>query len=221
MNSTFDSLIIGTKIEIIKSNDEEEISYSSQVLDIIEPNEMIISGPIKQNNLVFLHKGEKIGISYNVQDRGKYYFIAKVLSRNHSSIYTLKVRRISEIKSIQQRNFYRLSTTLSVNIKHLSTKDDNNENLSEICQAKDISGGGMKLYCNCEYKVGDEISCAFEIGESLLESKALVVRVDGIDSFNFKYSIGISFLDMREENRDLIIKYIFEKQRILRLKGLI
>lgn len=220
MNSTFNSLIVGTKIEILKVNDEEEISYPSQVLDIIETKELVISGPIKQNNLVFIHKGEKIGISYNVENKGKHYFIAKVLSRNYSSIYSLKIRRISEIEKFQQRGFYRLLITLSIDKEVLFSKDPNVENLSEVCEAKDISGGGMKIYCNYAHKVGDKIICSFKLGDSLIKLKASVVRVEEIDSFNYKFSIGVSFLDIDELSRDIIIKYIFEKERIFRLKGL-
>jgi c-di-GMP-binding flagellar brake protein YcgR len=218
---TFDSLNIGAKIEIIKINDKEEISYPSQVLDIIKPKELIISGPIKQNNLVFIHKDEHIRVSYNVENKGNYYFTAKVLSRNYSSIYTLHIKKISEINKIQLRNHYRLLTTLSVYKEHLTVEGDNVETLIETCDTKDISGGGMKLYCNYEHKVRDEIICSFKIGDHLIKSKALVVRTEEINSFNYRFSIGVSFLEMREEDREVIIKYIFEKQRILRLKGLI
>lgn len=221
MNFTFGSLPVGSKIDILKSNVDDEISYPSQVLDIIEPKEWIISGPIKQNSLVFIHKGENIGITYNIKNKGKHYFIAKVLSRSFSTIYALKIRRISEIEIIQQRNYYRFLATIEVNKEHTRTINGNIETLSEICESKDISGGGMKLFCNYEHKVGDEIICSFKIGDSLINTRALVVRVEDVDSFNYKFSIGISFLDIKEEGRDLIIKYIFEKQRILRLKGLI
>ncbi len=217
MSSAFDYLDVGSKIEITILNNEDEISYPSQVLDIIKPKDLIISGPIKQNNLVFLHKNEDIRISYNVKNKGNYYFTAKILSRNYSSIYTLKVRRVSDIMKIQLRNHYRLLTTLSVYKKYMSDEEEN----VETCETKDISGGGMKLYCNYKHKVGDELICSFKIGDYLIESKALVVRVEEIDSFNYKYSIGVSFLDMNDEDREVIIKYIFEKQRLLRLKGLI
>lgn len=221
MISTFDSLTVGTKIEILKSTGDEENSYPSQILDIIGPRELIISGPIKQNNLVFIHKGEEIEVLYNVENKGKHYFTAKVLSRNYSSVYALKIQRISEVNNIQQRNYYRLLTTLKVNKEYLIRKGDNIENLSETCESKDISGGGMKLYCNYKHKIGDELICSFNIGDFLLKSKALVVRVEEVNSLNYKFSIGVSFLEISEENRDVIIKYIFEKQRTLRLKGLI
>ncbi|MBU5254775.1 flagellar brake protein [Tissierella praeacuta] len=221
MDFDFKFLSIGTKIDIIRVRGDKEISYPSQVLDIVDSQELIISGPIKQNNLVFIHNGEEIDICYNVENIGKHYFIAKVLSRNNSPVYSLKVSRISEVRKIQQRNYYRLLTALSVDKEHSIIKGNDFEILVEHCETNNISGGGMKLYCNYEHKVGDEIICSLKIGDSFVRTKALVVRVEETNSFNYRFSIGISFSEIKEEDRDLIIKYIFEQQRILRLKGLI
>ncbi|WP_353095289.1 flagellar brake protein [Tissierella praeacuta] len=220
MGSDFKFLNIGTKIEITRLKDNEEV-YPSQVLDIIETGELIISGPIKQNNLVFIHNDEEIEICYNVENMGRHYFLAKVLSRNNSPIYALRLLRISETRNIQQRNYYRLLETLSVDKEHSIVKGDNIEVIVESCETINISGGGMKLYCNYEHEVDDEVVCSLKIGDSVIKSKALVVRSEEIESLNYKFSIGVSFIEINEEDRDLIIKYIFERQRILRLKGLI
>lgn len=221
MSSMFGVLEVGTKIDIIKLNDVDVTLYPSQVLDIIKPKELIISGPIKKSELVILHKDEEIKISYNVENKGNYYFIAKILSRDYSSVYTLKIRRVSDINKIQLRNYYRLPITLDVNKEYLLSQDDKIDKLIETCECKDISGGGMKLYCNYEHKIGDKITCLFRIGDSPIEAKGLITRVEETNSLNYKYGIGVSFLEIKEEKRDIIIKYIFEQQRILRLKGMI
>lgn len=221
MGSTFDILDIGTKIELIKLDDEEEIGYPSQALDIIQPEELIVSGPIKKNNLIFMHKGEKIKVVYNVEDKGMHYFIAEIMSRNYSPIYSLKLKKVSEIKKKQLRKYYRLLTMLKMDKKYVTVKNCIEETLNEECRISDISGGGMKLYCNYEHDLGDEIVCLFKIQDYSIKVKALVVRIEEIDSFNYKYSIGVSFLDINEEIRDVIIKYIFEQQRILRVRGMI
>lgn len=221
MGLTLDILEIGTKIELFKLDDEEEVGYPSQALDIIQPEELIVSGPIKKNNLVFMHKGEKIKVVYNVENIGMHYFIAEVMSRNYSPIYSLKLKRVSDIKKKQLRKYYRLLSMLKVDKKNIIMKNGLEETLHEACRISDISGGGMKLSCNYKHNLGDEIDCLFEIQDNLVEIKALIVRVEELDSFNFKYSIGVSFLEIKEETRDIIIKYIFEQQRILRVRGLI
>ena len=220
MNSRADYLDIGTKIDIIKPHNESLV-YPSQVLDILESNEIIISGPIKQSNLVLLHKNEEIYISYSVENRGKYFFTAKILNRNFSTIYTLTIERVSEIGRIQLRNYYRLLATLSVSKEHLIIQGNEEEKFYEPCETKDISGGGMKLNCNYKHKEGDEVTCFFMLNGATINAKCKVVRVEELDSNNYKYSIGIKFLEIENEVRDEIVRYIFEQQRILRLKGLI
>lgn len=221
MGLALDILNIGTKLELIKLDDDEEIGYPSQTLDIIKPEELIVSGPIKKNNLIFMHKGDKIKVVYNVEDRGMHYFIAEIVSRNYSPIYSLRLKKVSEIKKKQLRRYYRLLTTLKMNKRYITTNNGIEETLNEECRISDISGGGMKLYCNFEHNLGDEIVCLFKIQDYSIEIKASILRIQELDSFNYKYSIGVSFLEINEEIRDIIIKYIFEQQRILRVKGLI
>lgn len=220
MESIFEFLKVGMKIDI-SINDDNKTFYPSQVLEVIEPDELIISGPIKKTQLVLLHIDEEVDVSYFVENRGRYSFTAKVVSRNLSKIYSLRIKATSSIDKIQLRNYFRIPVTLDV-IKHFNTRDNgDNETHKEKCEAKDISGGGMKLYCNYKQEVGDEIQLKFKIKDSIIEAKAKVVRIGESSSLNYKYSIGVSYTEISESYRDLIVKFVFEQQRILRLKGLI
>ncbi|MDR7856249.1 flagellar brake protein [Tissierella sp.] len=221
MEFAADDLKIGTKIELIKSYKNHEIAYPSQILDSIESDILIVSGPLKNNNLVFLHKGDSIKVVYNVKEKGIHYFNAKVMSRSYTSIYTIKLKKISEIKKLQLRKYFRLPYSIKVNKDFEIIENDISEILSEECKTINISGGGMELFCNYDHVLGDEVHCSFTIHDSLITVRAVVVRINQIDSLNFKYSLGVSFKDIEEGIRDNIIKYIFEQERILRLKGLV
>jgi c-di-GMP-binding flagellar brake protein YcgR len=220
MKSKDCSLNIGMKLEIEVSKNNEETTYPSQLLDIKNCEEFLISGPIVKNNLILLHKGEKINISYNVKDKGKHYFSAEIISRNHTKIYTLQTKKISSIKNIQQRKYYRLLTNIKV-LKYFKDIDSKTEYNIEKCETKDISGGGMQIYSSKSHEIGDKVACSIEGLEENVLVKGKVVRIDEVDSFNYKYLIGISFIDIEDKYRDIIIKYIFDEQRKLRLKGLI
>lgn len=216
------TLTIGMKIdiEIINELDEsKKLVYPSQILDILKSEELLIRGPIKNAELVFLHKGDKINISYNVLNKGKHYFKAEVLDRSQSNIYTLNIKRMSKIMNLQNREYYRLSSTIYV-IKEFKTDKSEEDILVEECETKDISGGGIRLYSNYKHKTGDYIICSFKILNELISVKCKVTRIEEIDSFNYKYTLGLSFLDIPENHRDTIIRYIFDQQRKLRLKGL-
>lgn len=219
MDSKLLFLKVGTKIDIFKKENRKNF-YPSQVLEIIEPDELVIRGPMKKTQLVLLHKGEEIEILYYVENKGRFIFTAKVISRELNKMYTLRIKKISEIRKIQLRNYYRLPVTLEIE-KIFPVINDDNKVFIEKCEAKDISGGGLKLYCNYQHVVGDEVYLKFKLENKLINAKAKVVRIEEIENLNYKYCIGITFVDIEEQIRDFIVKYIFEQQRILRFKGLI
>lgn len=219
MDSKLLFLKVGTKIDIFKKENRKNF-YPSQVLEIIEPDELVIRGPMKKTQLVLLHKGEEIEISYYVENKGRFIFTAKVISRELNKMYTLRIKKISEIRKIQLRNYYRLPVTLEIE-KIFPVINDDNKVFIEKCEAKDISGGGLKLYCNYQHVVEDEVYLKFKLENKLIDAKAKVVRIEEIENLNYKYCIGITFVDIEEQIRDFIVKYIFEQQRILRFKGLI
>lgn len=219
MDSKLLFLKVGTKIDIFKKENRKNL-YPSQVLEIIEPDELVIRGPMKKTQLVLLHKGEEIEILYYVENKGRFIFTAKVISRELNKMYTLRIKKISEIRKIQLRNYYRLPVTLEIE-KIFPVINDDNKVFIEKCEAKDISGGGLKLYCNYQHVVGDEVYLKFKLENKLIDAKAKVVRIEEIENLNYKYCIGITFVDIEEQIRDFIVKYIFEQQRILRFKGLI
>lgn len=221
MEFPLDNLKIGTRIQLVKSYDNREIMYPSQILDNMDPNILVVSGPIKNNNIVFMHKGDLVKVVYNVKEKGMHYFNAKVISRNYSSIYTIKIKKVSEVKKIQLRRYFRLPYTIKVKKQFEFIDNGTAEILNEVCKTTNISGGGMELSCNYNHVLGDEIYCSFKINDSLINVRATIIRINEIDSFNFKYSLGVSFKDIEEGTREKIIKYIFEQERILRLKGLI
>ncbi len=210
---------IGDKIELIREESKDIKFYPSQILDITKNNIFIVSGPIYKNKIVPLHINESIGVSCLVENMGRYIFKAKVIKRNYKRVYILELEKISDIIKYQQREYYRFETSIIVTKEmNLKTKTGE-ETLSEVCRTKNISGNGMQLLSNFEHKIGDRIKCDFKIKNYPITVKCEVVRIEAIDSFDYNYSLGIKFIDISEIDRDIIIKHIFEKERLLRGKG--
>lgn len=224
MNSINDLGEVGSKISI--SRPEKEETHPSQILDIYSEDELLISGPIEKGNLVLIHRNEIIRLEFIVEDVGIYYFDAKVLERKRDGVYSLRVKKTSKIKKIQKREFFRIMTNIPA-LKEFGKIRDAMEPSgykylhSEKCEIRDISGGGVKIYCNYKHNKGDEITCSFEINDIRIETLGIVRRQEAIDTFDYKYSIGVAFKDMKQIDREEIVRYIFDKQRILRHKGLI
>lgn len=221
MNRGKDNINIGDRIEIIKTTSEGEKTYPSQILDITDDGNFLISGPIWQNQIIPLHRGEKIKISYIVKNKGRYAFDGLVIRRKYENIYSLEIEKVSNIKKYQMRRYYRFDISIPV-IKEFVIKTKMDEEISsEECRTKDISGSGLRLYSNYKHNVGDMVRCKFNIEDNLMDIKGKVVRIERVDTFDYMYSLGIDFVDIDEQERDTIIKFIFEQERILIEKGLI
>ncbi|KPU28197.1 hypothetical protein TR13x_02350 [Caloranaerobacter sp. TR13] len=213
--------VIGDKIEIRETNTKTNNKYASQILDIIDENIYIISGPIQKSALIPLHVGSLIEITYFREDKGRFIFKARIIEREYKKIYKLKIEKISCITKLQERNYYRLSVKLDVQKKYNLKLDDNEKEVVENCIVKDISGGGIRVLCNFKHSVGDLIKLQVSISDFSIIALGTVVRVHEIENNNFKFSLGIKFIEIEDEDRERLIKYIFEQQRRLRKKGLI
>ena len=220
ISNLLEGIEIGKRIKIAKKTKSDEY-LASQILDMVGNEYIVISGPIKKSDFIFIHKDELIELYYTVENKGIFSFTAKVISRDISPVYILKIQRISEINKVQQREHFRLLIGLELKKEHEIYINNIKETYTEKCEAKDISGGGLRLYCNYKHKLNDKIRCLIKIENKNINISGVVKRIQEIDTFDFEYSLGVSFLEIDELSRDIIIRYIFEQQRILRNKGLI
>lgn len=219
MPKDLSKLNVGDKIEISKVEYPSD-KYISQVLDILNDEEYIISGPIRRSVLIYIRENTIIEVMYFKKEIGKFVFKALVTEIWEKELYKLKIKRISDITKIQERKFFRLTVSLDVHTKY-EIKNENEEIvIEEVCKTVDISGGGMKLLSNYNYKKDDRLLLTFTINDLELNLLGEVVRVSKINSGNFNYEIGLKFIGIESFQRDAIIKYIFEQQRELRKKGL-
>jgi len=82
--------------------------------------------------------------------------------------------------------------------------------------ATDISGSGMRLKTDREFQPGDILHLKFDlpiIPPTTLEVLGKVMWVNSGEAT--EYYLGIHFISINEEDRDLIIRYTFLKQRML------
>ncbi len=214
-------LSLGHKINIKRIKSKANGVYPSQILDILDDEIIIVSGPLHKRDIVLLNKDEIVEVSYIIEDKGKYSFRAKVLDRDNSKIYRLKLKRISDVNRVQLRGFYRLEVDVPVKKEFVIEEDGKRRIIEENCRSQNISGGGIKLYSNYEHKIGDQVLCSFSIDNHQIVAMGEVVRIEEVDIFYYKYGIGVKFVELNEEDRDRIISFIFQKQRELRNKGLI
>lgn len=216
-----DGLSIGRRIALRRLNSKDKKSYPSQILDILDEEKIVISGPIYKNKIVLVHTEDVLEVSYMLEEKGRYFFNAKVLRRELRRIYKLELKKISHIKRQQLRRYYRFEVDIPVTKELVIKIGDERKTVTENCRTKDISGGGLRLYSNQKHEIGDMVLCKFNIDDHQIVSKGKILRIENVDTFEYDYALGIKFVKIEEIDRDRIIKFIFSKQRLLREKGLI
>ncbi len=105
-----------------------------------------------------------------------------------------------------------INQKLHMLINHMSGK--NGFNLPEARDVN-ISGGGLKFFCNDLFRAGDRLVLKLFLPTHahVIKIKCEVVRV--VPDGSAGYEVAVRYIDMDEATRDRIIRYIFAKQRRL------
>lgn len=218
-------IALGEKVEIITNfADRREKVYFSMIQDILDEDTFVINLPMSKRERAFLYIGQEVAVNY-FRCHGQYYFLAMVIERyEKENVYYFKLKKISDIHRLQRRNYFRLAKTIPIKIDILD--QDNKTNIETINgYTFNICGGGVGVIVQQDLPVNTNVKCTFELklGDNIdkFSTKAKVVRCNHIDDQEDKFEVGICFEDMPEQQRDEIIKFIFNEQRRLRKRGLI
>ncbi len=202
MNMNFS---IGDAIEITRDGRK----YRTVVETQIDHEMLLIYSPIEKGHILPIRPGENLEIVYVVLEPENnkydvYSFMAIVASREvQDSVPMLMIKRISQPKKIQRRDFYRLNIVKSILIE--SVQDDST--IEVITQ--DISAGGMqaispkKLDVDAEYLVYMNIFADFPI---VLSAK--VLSSDPKDSEFTRYVNRFYFTNIDKKIQSEMIRQI-------------
>jgi c-di-GMP-binding flagellar brake protein YcgR len=215
----YDPLKVNQPVEI-ELPEVGKVRYRSRVEGIFS-NKITLAAPLQQGQIVDLSPGTKVKVSYADQ-LAVYSFISRVISLNRPSPPTVTLGEPYDFQRTQRRNFVRVEANLSIVFAQV---DENYEPVGGTCSGTtvDLSGGGLMFICNVELKCGDILDTTVYISDKD-SAKALgrVVRfVENRPKAKQKYSVGLEFTVIEESERDKIIKFIFNRQRELRQKGLL
>ncbi len=218
---------IGTKFEI-ETVDNRQV-FISQYEWLEEENKAVIAAPIYEGYIVPLETGTLIDVYF--LDRQKklidlYKFRAMIIGRSVvDNLHVLLAEKLGEIVRIQRRNFFRLNVLLEVwyRVVTYSNKEYNEDIPFKKTLATDLSGGGISLIL--EEKLGKDCNVECEIFRGrpeMISFTGKTVRCERIVSESkYSYSVGIEFVDISDNDREKVIRFIFDEQRKLIKKGMI
>lgn len=238
-----DILSLGNKIEmreILHTMNEEKQKnvpvYTSQILEFDEEYEGVlnIAMPILEGKLIPLEVGRKFELFFYAK-KGMYSCNAEIIRRYRSSnVYVLVVNLLTDLKKYQRRQYFRLGTNIEIQYKTFTQEDEAyfrrmGEISDEMAQrpfstgvSVDISGGGVKFISGDnmprETKLLLEISLPFDNELKKFEAVSKVVFTGAVKGRKDSYENRVEFVQIKEEDRELLIKYIFKEERNQRKK---
>lgn len=225
-------ITIGCKIELVSLDDiarnvQNKKVYVSKVYDVLETNLLQIAMPIYDGKMIPL----SVGSSYSAcffTDKGLYECNISVSSRYKSgNLFFLEVILLTQLKKVQRREFFRLDCSINSKIRIMTDEEYEtgvyDESTSwEDAKIVDISGGGVKLIKQNYIEPNEMIILQFDLP---IEGKVIPMELVGriLRSIPFQgrtdiYDERIEFINITKEKRDIIVKYIFECQRMMRAK---
>ncbi len=227
---------VGNKIEIesIKKTTDElgEITrktYRSELYDIESDDVIKIAMPMEQTKIVLLPVDAEYSLCFYTPG-GLYQCLARVIERYKSNnLFVLSMELQTDLQKYQRREYYRLNTVLDMKSKVI---DENSSGGLEQVQfidtdltfdngtMVDISGGGARFISKVRYQEGVLIRFVFSlfVNGQVTEYKLVgkVLKSTPIENREDSYENRIQFVNMVNDDRESIIKYIFEEERKLR-----
>lgn len=190
---------------IYKKKNGENEEYASRVISLDSEIELMVENPSKEGKEVRFLNGTRLDVVFQVENHGLHSFETEIVAKVREKINLLKLRRLGEVKKLQRRNFYRVKSDLDVIVRRLG------DVIFEETIILDISGGGLKFLSRQDFKLGDIVELNITLLGEDLDLEAKVVKVDKI-GFG-KSEVSVEFYDLYEDDQNVIVKYVFEKQR--------
>lgn len=210
------ALSLGDKIEITRSKFNTDATYENQksytsIVQDIGDDEIVISAPVENGKIIPLELGTSYMLAIYTKG-GLYKCRGKVSHRGKKNqLHLIKLTILSDMKKSQRREFYRLDCIMPINF---AMKDSNDWYHGLVV---DISGGGLRFTSKENLRTKPELICKFEVNIQnevrTLEILGQVIDSRIVDFDTMKYETRVKFDDIPNEDRENIIKYIFEEQR--------
>lgn len=228
---------LGDKLDINYLHQNNGKTYKSSVYDILSDTELEITMPTDEGKMVLLQNGFECQF-YFYTSRGLYTCEAVITGRAKKENFFLLTAEIKTgLKKFQRREYYRVSSLIDFMYYKIDDKVAELETTEElfdviatpeyqerknIARTKDISGGGIKFIGNEPLDPGEKVLVVIRLENDKLDKMfylvSEVVECFEVENLRDKWIIRVRFIFKDIKDRDLIVRYVFEEDRMIRKK---
>ncbi len=202
--------------------------YHSQINDILSEDRLEIAMPMEKSKLILLPVDTEYDMTIYTK-QGLFQCFVRVVDRYKSdNMYLLVVELTSNLRKNQRREYYRFSCALEMCSRNLE-EEEINAIESKIPYAlvpglplkrsviADISGGGLRFLSNQKYEPDSLLYCSYHLVlnnvRKLYEVVGKVLYVREMENRPGVFEHRVKYINMEEEKREEIIKFIFQEER--------
>lgn len=215
--------------------------YASQLLDFNGTNMAKISMPIYEGKVVPLEVGDDYRVCF-FTNSGLYQCKGRIYKRYlDKRVHVIDVLILSDVTKNQRRKYYRLDCMLAFKYRIVSDVEQvllermerggfSSQEEEQECQEAyerlpkewedgtilDLSGGGIRFHTNREIQKGSLVEVALPFSarrSSTLTFKLEVIACVHYETSRVAYEIRGEFKNVKDKEREIVIKYVFEEQR--------
>ena len=205
-----------------------ESVHVSKVYDILSDERIEICMPMEQTKLILLPVGGEYEICFYTKT-GVYQSFARVIDRYKTNgVFILLFELTTNLRKYQRREYYRFNCILNMQSRELSEEEKiSYEEQNGIILERnlplrqsvivDISGGGLRFLSNHQYEPGSLIYINYRllIKEKVKEYNVVgkVLAIKPSENRKGVYEHRVQYVNMGNDDREEIIRYIFEEER--------
>ena len=216
-----------TANSLSEKKEETKKTHLTQVYEVIADDKLQILMPIEKAKLVLLPTDVEYDL-YFYTATGLYHCTAIVTDRTkENNIYLMNMEVTGGLSKFQRREFYRFNCAIEMGSRAL--EEDELQSLlkkefffhHDIPFQKnmmvDISGGGIRFVSEKLYEADTYVLCSFTIPVNEKPKQfhlvGLVLRIKILDERPGLYEHRIQYIGVGKDEREDIIRFIFEEER--------
>lgn len=217
-------LKIGNKLLLEQKYSTEKETYKCMIVEI-DNGTFYIDYPIdvQTGKVVFLTDGTQLKATYVDNQKGTFLFDTEVFNKVKGKIPMVQLLLPSEetFIKIQRRQFVRIETSVDIAIHPFEGEFTPFRTVTD-----DLSAGGAAIRLKKNMKLNGApfiniwLALPLNSGEiSYLQLRSKVIRI--VDLENGIEILSVQFVSPNKNDRQIIMRYIFEKQVEMKKRGLV
>lgn len=227
----------GDKIDIHYLHQNNGKTFKSSVYDILSDKELEIVMPTDEGKMVLFQVGTAFQFFFYTS-KGLYTCDVVVTGRyRKDNFYLLSVKIISALKKFQRRDYYRVNCSIDFTyykipdeVANLEKTEDLFDEIAKpeyletkkLARTRDLSGGGVKFTSTEILESGEKLLAVIRLQNGKMDHTFYLVMeiidCNSIEHVRDRWVVRGKWLFKNKKERDAIVRYVFEEDRMIRKK---